>query len=89
MSALPPKLENWRLELRQSPNAETARQVIAEYFSFFGMEKAKEELWLLTFGTITNDEVEQVKNGRDRADLLFYYEFTGMMMEATRYLHGK
>ncbi len=82
MSCLPPKLENWKEQLQQQPTQETARAIIAEYFSFFGKEKVKEELWLLTTGTLTNDEMHQAQSAKDRHDLLFFYEFTGMMVEA-------
>jgi hypothetical protein len=35
MSALPPKLEQWRQELAETPTSQTASKVITEYFIFF------------------------------------------------------
>jgi hypothetical protein len=86
MSALPPKLEQWRKQMCENPNQAAAGAIIKEYFSFFGKEKAGEELWLLTTGTLTNDEMHQAQSGRDRHDLLFFYEFTKMVLESAHYL---
>jgi hypothetical protein len=89
MSALPPKLDTWRRELRDSSNPETAQQIIAEYFSFFGKEKVGEELWMLVTGTLTNDDMHQAATAKGRHDLIFFYEWTKMVMEAVYCLHAE
>ncbi len=87
MSPLPTPLSTWQQALRENPGSPVAHEIIAEYFSFFGVQKAKEELWFLTSATLTNEEVEQNKTANARADMLFYYEFTKMFMEAVHSLH--
>ncbi len=82
MSLLPSPLSNWQKELKENPGSTVAPEVIAEYFSFFGLQKAKEELWLLTAATLASDEAEPSNTAGGRANLLFYYEFTKLFMEA-------
>ena len=54
-----------------------------------GMESIREELWILTKGTITNDLMEQSEKGKDRHDLIFGYEFLVLFFEAVKVLHDK
>ena len=88
MSLLPVPLSTWQKALQCKPDCTVAKEIIAEYFSFFGLQKAKEELWLLTAATLTNEEVEQCKTANARADLLFYYEVTKRCMEAVCLVHS-
>ncbi len=87
MSLLPYPLSTWQQTLQENPSSPVALEIIEEYFSFFGLQKAKEELWLLTTATLTSEEVEHYNSAGGRANLLFYFEFTKMFMEAVHSLH--
>jgi hypothetical protein len=47
------------------------------------------ELWVLTAGAITNEELPQYASTKERQDLIFFFEFTKMFMEAVYTLHGR
>ena len=70
-------------------NKKTAWTVINEYFHFIRIESIKEELWILTKGTITNDLMDQSKKGADRHNLIFGYEFLLLFFDAVKVLHEK
>lgn len=89
MHSLPDYLENMKQELRNKGNKKAAWAIIDEYFSFMGIETIKEELWILTKGTITNDLMDQSEKGIDRHNLIFGYEFLLLFFEAVKVLHGK
>jgi hypothetical protein len=48
-----------------------------------------QELWILTAGLLTNDEMEQVENGRGRHNIIFFFEFTKMFAEEVLLLNSK
>lgn len=89
MSTLSQQLSILQKQLNANPNMETASQIVSEYFDFFGNEKPLEDLWLLTIGALTNDEVHQTQNAKDRYNLIFFYEFTKLFVEAAAVLNGK
>jgi len=44
---------------------------------------------VLTTGTITNDEMQQLQKGIDRHNIIFFFEYTKMFFEAVDFLHNK
>ena len=89
MNILPEILNNLRQELVAKQTKESAWNIIEEYFSFFGLEDVHNELWVLTAGTLTNDEIQQLQKGIDRHNLIFFFEYTKMFFEAVDLLHNK
>jgi hypothetical protein len=87
MTLLPQILINLRQELAAKQTKESAWNIIDEYFHFFGLDDVHNELWLLTAGTLTNDEMQPSQNGIDRHNLIFFYEYTKMFFEAVHLLH--
>ena len=68
---------------------ESAWNIIDEYFSFFGLEDVLNELWLLTTGTLCNEETQFSQKAIDRSNLIFFFEYTKMFFEAVQLLHTK
>jgi hypothetical protein len=89
MHSLPNYLENLKQDLQKNGTKKTAWKIINEYFSFMGMDTIREELWILTKGTITNDLMEQSEKGIDRHNLLFGYEFLLLFFQAVDLLREK
>ncbi len=89
MHSLPDILENMKQNLLSKRSKKTAWKIIKEYFSFFGLETIREELWILTKGAITNDLVDQSEKGEDRYDLIFHYEFLVLFTDAVNVLNDK
>ena len=89
MHSLPEHLQRMKQALLHKKNKKAAWTVINEYFHFIGIESIKEELWILTKGTITNDLMDQSKNGKDRHNLIFGYEFLLLFFDAVKVLHDK
>ena len=87
MTLLPEILTDLRQELAATQTKESAWNIIDEYFQFFGLEDVHNELWLLTAGTLTNDEMQPSQNGIDRHNLIFFFEYTKMFFEAVHLLH--
>jgi len=89
MSTLPEILSKLRQEFLDKQTKESAWNIIEEYFSFFGLDDVHNELWMLTTGTLTNDEMQQFQKGADRHNLIFFFEYTKMFFEAAYLLHDK
>lgn len=89
MHSLPDHLENMKQKLLNKRSKKAAWKIIAEYFSFMGLETIREELWILTKGTITNDLMDQSEKGMDRHNLIFGYEFLVLFFDAVKLLHDK
>ena len=89
MHSLPAYLENMKQELLNVGSKKAAWAIINEYFHFMGMEGIREELWILTKGTITNDLMEQSEKGIGRHDLIFGYEFLILFFDAVKVLNDK
>ena len=87
MTLLPEILINLRQELAAKQTNESAWKIIDEYFNFFGLDDVHHELWLLTAGTLTNDEMQPQQKGIDRRNLIFFFEYTKMFFEAVPLLH--
>jgi len=88
MNLLPEILINLRQELADKQTNESAWNIIAEYFRFFGLDDVYNELWLVTAGTLTNDEMQQSQKAIDRQNLIFFFEYTKMFFEAVYLLHN-
>ena len=82
-------LNSLRQELAEKQTKESAWNIIDEYFSFFGLEEIYNELWLLTAGTLTNEEEQFSQKAIDRSNLIFFFEYTKMFFEAVQVLHNK
>jgi hypothetical protein len=89
MHSLPEHLQRMKQALLHKKNKKAAWIVINEYFHFIGIESIKEELWILTKGTITNDLMDQSKKGADRHNLIFGYEFLLLFFDAVKVLRDK
>ena len=80
MSVLPPFLVKLEQQLKEASTKQAARDIINEYFNFFDMNGINKELWMLTVGTLTNEEMEV--NAKDRHNIIFFYEYTRLFYEA-------
>jgi len=89
MHSLPDFLEEMKQKLQAKRSKKAAWKIIDEYFGFMELESIKEELWILTKGTITNDLMEQSEKGMDRHNLIFGYEFLLLFFDAVNLLYAK
>lgn len=89
MHSLPDYLEDMKQKLYSKGSKKAAWNIIDEYFHFMGVEGIREELWILTKGTITNDLMEQSEKGTDRHNLIFGYELLVLFFDAVKVLHDK
>jgi hypothetical protein len=89
MNILPETLSSLRQELTEKQTKESAWEIIDEYFHSFGLEEIYNELWLLTAGTLTNEETQFAEKAIDRSNLIFFFEYTKMFFEAVQLLHCK
>jgi hypothetical protein len=87
MTILPEILNDLRQELAEKQTKEAAWDIIDEYFSFIDLDGIHNELWLLTAGTLTNDEMGPSQKAINRKNLIFFFEFTKMFFEAVHVLH--
>lgn len=89
MTTLSKTLMDLQENLGKQQTKEAAWDVIQEYFSFFDISSIQDELWALTVGTLTNDEMKQSEKGRDRHDLIFFFEYTKLFFEAAWVLNER
>jgi hypothetical protein len=89
MNTLPETLNNLRQDLIKNQTKESAWNIIDKYFNFLGLDDIHNELWVLTVGTLTNDEMQQFEKGIERHNLIFFFEYTKMFFEAVDLLYNK
>ncbi len=87
MGILPQSLEKLRHTMAEKQDENTAWHIIDDYFSFFGLDDVYEELWMLTVGALTSDEIHQMEKGRDRYNTLFFFEYTKMFAAAVHLVY--
>ncbi len=87
MYSLPKYLERKRRTLVKKGSKKAAWDIVHEYFTYAPLEDIKEELWVLTKGTITNDLMHQAAEGVDRHNLIFGHEFLKMFLDAVYRLY--
>lgn len=86
-AALPQTLLELHEALRQQPTPQAAWDIVKEYFFFFGTEGVQADMWQMLSGTLTNKEMPNLKKAVDRHNLIFFYEFTLMFIDAVNHLH--
>ena len=69
------------------PDNKTARDIISHYFEFIDVKDIHQELWELTVGLLTNDEFNESAKGRDRLNVMYFFEFTKLFVEAVHTLY--
>jgi hypothetical protein len=89
MHSLPDYLEEMKQELLHEQSKKAAWSIIDEYLRFMGLETIKEELWIMTQATLTNDLMDVSAKGLDRHNLIFGYEFLVLFFDAVKVLHDK
>jgi hypothetical protein len=87
MYSLPEYLERKGRTLMKKGSKKAAWDIIHEYFTYAPLEDIKEELWVLTKGTITNDLMYEVSEGVKRHNLIFGHEFLKMFLDAVYRLY--
>jgi len=88
MSNLTPHLKKLNDQFTGNPTPQNARQILEEYFSYTDPAAAQQQLWELTHGTITNDQLD-AQTGSQRSDYLYFYECCSMFIAAVHYLYSK
>jgi hypothetical protein len=88
MTTLSSTLTQLADELSQHKSKECAWNIMNEYFSFFDKESIQNELWTMTVGTLTNDEMRRTEKGKDRLDLVFFFEYTKLFFDAAFFLYS-
>lgn len=89
MSALPECLISLREQLEDEPSKTNAWKVINDYLKFFHVEGVQNDLWLMLVGALTSDETDRLETGRQKHDLIFFYEYTLMFVNAVAVLKEK
>ena len=89
MNILPETLSSLHQELTEKQTKESAWDIIDEYFHSFGLEEIYNELWLLTAGTLTNEETQFSQKAIDRSNVIFFFEYTMLFFEAVQLLYNK
>jgi len=88
MGTLTEELVQLQQDLAEKKTSKAAWEIINDYFSFFSIETINHELWILTIGAVTNDELQQSEKGKERYNHIFFYEYTKMLLEAIAVLHN-
>ena len=89
MCILPGILKELHEQFNSLPEQHVAQKIINEYFRSFNTTQLQEQLWELTHGTITNEILKDTQTASDRHNILFFYEYTKLFLNAVYFLHGK
>lgn len=86
MSTLPETHRNYKKLLAENPTRQQIWEIVNDFISFYSAEGIKEELWMLTIGTLSSDQVEEVEKGIDRYNRIFFYEHSSLFIDAVSLL---
>jgi hypothetical protein len=89
MSTLPGILKELHEQFTTAPAEATAQQIMQQYFGYINATQAQQQLWQLTHGAITNDLLTDTQTAADRHNLIFFYEYTSLFINAVYFLHSK
>jgi len=87
MSTLSPTHRLYKQILNDNPSKKQLWEIIHDFIHFYSADGIKEELWLLTVGTLSNDQMEQVKDGLRRHNRIFFYEHSSLFIDAVNLLY--
>ena len=87
MSTLPERHRTFKQQLSENPTKQQLWKIIKDFISFYSSEGIKEELWLLTIGTLSSDQVMEVDKGIDRYNRIFFYEHSSLFIDAVNQLY--
>ncbi|HLP38075.1 hypothetical protein [Lacibacter sp.] len=87
MSTLSPTHRQYKQILSGNPSKKELWEIIHDFMHVYSAEGVKEELWLLTVGTLSGDHMEQVKDGIRRHNRLFFYEHSILFIDAVNQLY--
>ncbi len=75
-------------ELAAKPSGQKAAlAVVQEYYSFFGPAGMRKDMWQLYSAAMCNRHLPGLQESDERYNLLFFYEFTLMLLDAVYLLH--
>lgn len=91
-ACLPPALLDKYEALTNTANGpaaiEACVEIIKEYHSCFDSTDVQQDMWLLLCGTLSNRHMDELGDAENRRNLLFFYEFTLLLLDAVYLLHG-
>lgn len=89
MSALPKFLKDLESNFLEDQSPHSAWLIIEKYMGFFGADGVNEDLWGLTVAALSSEQVEDMDKGLHRYNLLFFYEYTIMFINAVSFLNER
>ncbi len=89
MSTLAPIQRKYKKLLTQKPTKEQLWEIIQDFIRYYSAEGIKEELWMLTIGTLSSDHMEEVEKGISRHNRIFFYEHSMLFIDAVDQLYKK
>lgn len=87
MSTLPEQHRTFKQQLSENPTKQQLWNIIKDFISFYSAEGIKEELWLLTIGILSSDQVMEVDKGIGRYNRIFFYEHSSLFIDAVNHLY--
>ena len=89
--ALPQQLMNLFEHMQQlaaEPSGhKAALAVVEEYYNFFGPTGMRKDMWLLYSAAMCSRHLPGLQDSDERYNVLFFYEFTLMLLDAVYLLH--
>lgn len=77
-------IEEYLEALRQTGKRKYAWKIIEEYFEFYGADRPADILWTMLTIAMKSDAEEM--NGRERENIICFYEYTLLLLEAGHHL---
>lgn len=83
------QLKDWPIhdlgvKFQDEPTKKVAWKIVKEYFEFFEEEGLDEMIWFMLVQTMKSDSEDVT--GKDRSNVLFFYEYTKILNKAVFYL---
>jgi hypothetical protein len=87
MSTLPEQHRTFKQQLNDNPTKQQLWEIIKDFIKFYSAEGIKEELWLLTIGILSSDQIIEVDKGIGRYNRIFFYEHCTLFIDAVNQLY--
>ena len=85
-AALPELLLVLQEKLQDTGSPAAAWDVVEQYFKCFGLADLRQELWRLLCATLTHPEMPRLQDAAERSNLIFFYEYTLLFIDAVQQL---
>jgi len=79
-------IRDYDMKLQHKPNADTAWDIVKEFYEYYGKHEAHESLWTVVAEALISSNSDSTE-GIKRANMVFFYEYARALIRAVYILY--